>query len=325
MSEAEAAGGRLQLADMISFRFHLVSLVAVFLALGLGVLAGTTVLNKGIVTVLEAQTENLREQSAELRARVERLEGEARMWGAFGNAALDHLVSEALPGRDVILITQDGADGAGVQGARGALEEAGADLRAVLSVNRRMTLERETDRQALALALGTSGDDPGALQVQAAEALAIRLAFGASGETSDDDVLAGLMEAGFLVNQGPGLDGDALQQLGGNGEVFVVVAGGPEDPTLTPGEFLVPLIRRLVLQGEAVAAAENLHSQYEFVGLLRGDGTVSDQMVTQDNIDQVPGEVGLVLALQGLLTNGHGGHYGVKGGASGAIPPPAGG
>src|SRR5919106_516234 len=306
---------------MISFRFHLVSLVAVFLALGLGVLAGTTVLNKGIVTVLEAQTENLREQSADLRARGDRLEGEARMWTAFGNEAMQHLVSGALPGREVILITQEGTDGAGVQGARRALEEAGADLRAVLSVDRRMTLDRGSDRQALALVLGTSGDDPGALRAQAAEALAIRLAFG----TSDDDVLARLIDAGFLVNQGPGLDGTGLEQLGGNGEVFVVVAGGPEDPAPTPSEFLVPFVRRLVLQGEAVAAAENLDSQYEFVGLLRGDGSVSDQMVTQDNVDRVAGEVGLVLALQGLLTDGRGGHFGVKGGASGSIPPASGG
>ena len=83
---------------MISFRFHLVSLVAVFLALGLGVLAGTTVLNKGIVSVLEAQTNELRETSASLRQRVDRLEGEARMWSAFGNQAMEHLVAGALPG-----------------------------------------------------------------------------------------------------------------------------------------------------------------------------------------------------------------------------------
>ncbi|HEV8682610.1 MAG TPA: copper transporter [Actinomycetota bacterium] len=306
---------------MISFRFHLVSLVAVFLALGLGVLAGTTVLNKGIVTVLEGQTQTLREQSADLRNRVVRLEGEVRMSSEFEKQVMEHLISGRLPGTDVILITQEGADGAGIQGARRALEEAGAEVRAVLSIDRRMTLDRGSDRQALALAIGSADADPGDLRAQTADALAIRLAFGSRGA----DVLARLIEAGFLVNQGPGLDGDALRQLGGNGEVFVVVAGGQEDPLPTPSDFLVPLVRGLVLQGEAVAAAENLESQYEFVGLLRGDGEVSDQMVTQDNVDRIPGEVGLVLALQQLLTDGRGGHYGVKGGADGTIPPAGGG
>jgi hypothetical protein len=306
---------------MISFRFHLVSLVGVFLALGLGVLAGTTVLNKGIVTVLEAQTQELRETSASLRDRVERLEAEARLWSAFGNQAMEHLVSDRLVGTDVILITQEGTDGAGLQGVRRAMEGAGADLRAVFSIDRRMSLDRGSDRQALALAIGTPDGDPRDLRAQAAEALAIRLAFGSSG----DDMLALLIEAGFLVNQGPGLDGDALRQLGGNGEVFVFVAGGQVEPAPAPSDFLVPLVRRLVLQGETVAATENLESQYEFVGLLRGDGAVSDQMVTQDNVDRVPGEVGLVLALRDLMIDGRGGHYGVKGGADGTIPAPAGG
>jgi hypothetical protein len=180
-----------------------------------------------------------------------------------------------------------------------------------------MTLDRGSDRQALAVAIGTSSDDPESLRAETAEALAIRLGFGTTG----DDVLAHLLEAGFLVNQGPGLDGDALGQLGGNGEVYVVVAGGPEAPSPAPSDFLVPLVRRLVLQGAAVAAAESWDSQYEFVGLLRGDGEVSGRMVTQDNVDRVPGEVGLVLALDGLLSDGQGGHYGVKGGASGPIPP----
>jgi Copper transport outer membrane protein, MctB len=304
---------------MISFRFHLVSLVGVFLALGLGVLAGTTVLNKGIVTVLEAQTRELRETSASLRDRVERLEGEARMWSAFGTEAMEHLVSDRLAGTDVILITQEGTDGAGLQGVRRAMDGAGADLLAVFSIDQRMSLDRGSDRQALALAIGTPDGDPRDLQAQAAEALAIRLAFGSSG----DDVLARLIEAGFLVNQGPGLDGDALRQLGGNGEVFVFVAGGQNEPAPAPSEFLVPLVRRLVLQGETVAAAENLETQYEFVGLLRGDGAVSGQMVTQDNVDRVPGEVGLVLALRDLMIDGRSGHYGVKGGADGTIPSPA--
>jgi copper transport outer membrane protein MctB len=302
---------------MISFRFHLVSLVAVFLALGLGVLTGTTVLNRGIVAVLEGQTEDLRERSADLRKRVERLEAELGMWSSFGNEAMNHLLEGRLPGTDVILITQEGTEGAGIQGVRRALDKAGAELRAVLSVDTRMTLDSTADRQALAQAIGAATEDPGNLRAETAEVLSIRLVFGSTG----DDVLARLLEAGFLVNQGPGLDGDALRQLGGNGEVFVVVGGGKEAPAPEPSDFLVPLVRRLVLQGEAVAAAENLESAYEFVGLLRGDGEVSDRMVTQDNVDQVPGEVGLVLALQELLSGGQGGHYGVKGGASGPIPP----
>ncbi|HYH28079.1 MAG TPA: copper transporter, partial [Actinomycetota bacterium] len=59
---------------MISFRFHLVSLVAVFLALGLGILAGTTVLDRQIVSQLERQTDRLSRTAEGLREDVRALQ-----------------------------------------------------------------------------------------------------------------------------------------------------------------------------------------------------------------------------------------------------------
>jgi hypothetical protein len=43
--------------------------------------------------------------------------------------------------------------------------------------------------------------------------------------------------------------------------------------------------------------------------------------VTQDNVDQLPGEISLVLAVEDLLDEGEPGHYGVKSGATGLMPP----
>lgn len=304
----------------MSFRFHLVSLVAVFLALGLGVVIGTTVINRGIVLQLERQTDTLLETSAALRARVDELEQEVEMWAAFGGETAEHLLGGRLPGIQVVLVTQEGADGRGIDGLRRALEEAGAQVRAVLSVGRRMALEQEADRAALAAALRTTAAPPGQLRLRAAETLAARLAFGGG----DDDVLARLLGAGFLVNQGPGLS-EGLQAIGGQGQVFVVVAGGTAPPPLEPADFLVPLVRELVVDGGTVAAAEGMGSQYEFVRALRGDGSVSPRMVTQDNVDRTPGQVGLVLALDDLIERGRPGHYGVKDGAAGLLPEPPGG
>ena len=42
---------------MISFRYHLVSIVAVFLALALGVVVGTTVVKPGLVDQIRHQTD----------------------------------------------------------------------------------------------------------------------------------------------------------------------------------------------------------------------------------------------------------------------------
>ena len=45
---------------MISFRYHLVSIIAVFLALALGIVVGTTALNGPITTDLRKQVNTLK-------------------------------------------------------------------------------------------------------------------------------------------------------------------------------------------------------------------------------------------------------------------------
>ena len=55
---------------MINFRFHLVSLIAVFLALGLGILVGSTVIDQKIVNRLDTEIDSVRKENDE-RARRE--------------------------------------------------------------------------------------------------------------------------------------------------------------------------------------------------------------------------------------------------------------
>jgi hypothetical protein len=304
---------------VISFRFHLVSLVAVFLALGLGVLTGTTVLNRGIVAQLERQTDQLVRGSDDLREDVRRLEERDDMWSAFGDSVMTPLVSGRLTNRPVLIVTQEGTDENSIDGAQAVLEDAGAEIRALLSVSGRMGLAAPADREALAEVLGEQITDPEALLARAAEVLAERLAFGPNGNT---DVLAGLLREGLVVDQGPQLDEAALRELGGPDQPVVVVGGGPDPDSLDPSGFLVPLTRVMAEAGLDVAAAEPMdlgEAGQPFVEVLRGDGEVSALIATQDNVDQVPGQIGLVLALQDLM-EGASGHYGVKDGASSAIP-----
>lgn len=300
---------------MISFRFHLVSIVAVFLALGLGVLAGTTVVNERVVEQLERQTDVLLEQNGQLRDRVDDLERQAEVWSSFGDQTMDHLVDGRLTGTEVVLVTQEGTDDDVIEAARGALSDGGADIRAVLSVRGRMALGDDGDAADLAEALDVPAASPDGLPELAAEALAARLALGPGTE----DALQRLLAAGFVGTSGPGLD---LGTVGRPDQVVVVVAGGSGEPAIDPQAFLVPLVERLVEDGGSVVAAESLRTRYDFVRILRGDGAVDGRIVTLDNVDQTPGKVGLVLALDLLVSEGRGGDYGVKGGADRLIPVP---
>ena len=304
---------------MISFRFHLVSLVAVFLALGVGVLTGTTVINRGIVTRLENQTAQLSRNLDDVRTSVARLEAEADTWTAFGEEAMAPLLAGRLTGSQVVMVTQEGTDGDSIAGVRRALEESGADLVALLSVSERMAAATEADREALAAAVGSDPASDGATIVsEAARQLAARLADGPNGTNT----LEALLDGDFLVVQGARLEDEGLRSLGGSEQVVVLMAGGPASSRLDPESFLVPMVEGLVAGGVRVAAGEPLRGQEEeppFVTTLRGDGDISGQIATQDNVDQLPGQIGLALAVEDLLL-GSPGHYGVKDGATRPFP-----
>jgi hypothetical protein len=304
---------------VISFRFHLVSIVAVFLALGLGVLTGTTVLNRGIVAQLQNQTDALAGQADRLRADVDALRGQSEMWAGFGAEVMEPLVSGRLADREVVIVTQDGTDDDSIAGVRRALEEAGAELEALLLVSDRMSLGSEADRAALAELIGADqSTDAETVAAAAAQALAERLALGPTGT----GILEALVRGGFLVDEGPSLGDEGFRTVGGPDQAVVVMAGGPAASRLQPTRFLVPLVEGLVRDGAPVAAAEPANGEDQeppFVTLLRSDGEVSASIATQDNVDLAPGQIGLILALEDLL-EGVAGHYGVKDGASRLLP-----
>jgi hypothetical protein len=307
---------------VISFRFHLISLVAVFLALGLGVLTGTTVINRGIVTQLENQTEDLSTQLDGVRQEVAELQALRELWSVFGEEVREPLLAGRLAGRRVVVVAQDGTDDGSIDGLLVSLRSAAAapeDVVGPIFLTGRLALRSETERAELAAILGVPvTEDAEVLRDQAAALLADRLAFGASG----DEVLEEMLGAGFLVDEGRHLEEADLRALGGPGQVVVTVAGGPAGSSLNPEAFLVPLVEELARDQAVVAAGEPVNGEEEeppFVSVIRSDGDLASQVATQDNLDQMPGQIGMVVAIEHLL-DGVAGHYGVKDGATRPFP-----
>lgn len=294
--------------------------MAVFMALGLGVLAGTTVLDQLIVAGLEEQARVLERDLAQVRDENAELQSQVDTLGDFADEIMPYVIEGRLTGQEAVLITQEGTDDTAINRVVEGLEAAGAEVQALLSVGDRMALPAEDDRQDLARVIGAEEvTDPVELKLLTVEAIADRLSFGPEAE----DLLLELIQAEFLLNPGPGLGEQGLGQLAA-ADLVVVVGGGSEQPALRPDRFLVPLVAALAGNGDdhLVAAAESFESTYEFVTLLRSDGETASRIVTQDNVDELPGEVGLVLALEDLMVFGEAGHYGRKEGASNLIPPP---
>ena len=294
---------------MISWRYHVVSIVAVVLAFGLGILAGSSVVGDELVDQLRQNTQQAREERDEALALVEQHR-------AFAEGLRPTLRDGVLTGEEAVVLTMGGVD----EPARVTVEEltaAGVDVLATLELDPRIT-DAETPENVAAIeeVLGLVGSDPDSLTGRLADALAVRLAAGP--EEGEEDLLGALMAAG-LVTADRDLDEDALLGIGGAGQLMVVAAGGraPRD-LAAPDTFLVPFTQRLVQLGSDASGVGPTDDAYGLVRALREAPDILDcAMVTVDDIDlEAIGGITLTMGIDRLLEDPEpefrpGGDYGL--------------
>ncbi|MEO8423765.1 MAG: copper transporter [Actinomycetota bacterium] len=311
---------------MIPWRYHLVSIMAIFLALGLGVVVGTTVINPGLVKNLNNQTDELTQHVRDLQKEKLDLESELDTLGAFGEQALPYLVADALFGRQVVIVTEEGVDPRAMAETRRALDLSDAEILTMLTVRPSMSGETPAAHRELATLLGLSSTTSSDLLAsEAARSLARRLATDPVGDLSGQpDPLGEMLSQGFLTSSAPDISDSALKDIGGRGQMVVAIGGGTDDElSPTSALFMEPFLIELISSGVVSGAGESLASDEGFVTELRSsvDDSSVAPLVTVDNVDLPVGASAMVLALQEALSNGSGGDYGVKDGTTRLLPP----
>jgi len=267
----------------ISTRQHLASLVAVFLALLIGVLVGVAVMRQ---PGLEARLKDLTDEVAQRHE--ERLcAGVAK---EFAERALPILMRDKLNGRSVaMLVTATSHAGAAERAIRDALEVAGATVVTKATFDPDFVAHCDESRDQLLADLGLKPNPGGSL----AEAVVGRTAQAvARGDTAAFRPLSrrGLVRIDQEVDGTPTL---------------AIVVGGAKTPAPKRLEHLdLPLIRILrssptierVVGCETSDAVESVMRAYQ-----------REDVSTIDNVDTAPGQFSLVLALAGVE-----GDYGMK-------------
>jgi hypothetical protein len=319
--------------DVISLRYHIVSLVAVFLALALGIVVGSTVLQEGTVSVLRATSEAVRAESERNSTKNLELTKELGRLQSFGAAVLPDLVRGRLEGRSVVLVDTDKVDGGMRKSVRKVLEDAGAEVDAQITfADGRLALGAEADRTALGRLLAADAADPVVLRSELVKKLADRLATPSVLPQDDQrratDMITGLEDADFLADlqlSRPLADGS--DPFPRQGSIFVLL--GPADPAaIAPEAFLVPLADQVSARDAgpvagAEASAAGIPPTASWITFLRNERDVSRRVSGIDAVDTVYGQLALVEALQGQLQNQPAGQYGYESGASGLLPEKA--
>jgi hypothetical protein len=316
--------------DVISLRYHIVSLVAVFLALALGIVVGSTVLQEGTVSALRATSQEVRQRSEENRTENLALKQEISRLQAFGTAVLPEMVQDRLKGRSVVLVDTDKVDSGLRDGVRTVLEDAGANVDGQITfADDRLALGSDADRTAITRLLGVEDAAPDVLRGELVVKLAARLATSTALPQEDgqraSDMLTGLQDADFLADLklsrplAAGTDPFPRQ-----GSIFVLLGPAATATTaLAPNAFLVPLADQVSTQtGGPVAGGEAaaVPKQTSWILALRDNRAVSRRVSGIDSADTVYGQLALVQALQGSLQQLPAGQYGIKDGASGLLP-----
>jgi hypothetical protein len=97
---------------MVDFRYHLVSLISVFLALAIGVVFGTTALNGVVLDNLRKQVDTQSHEKAALHDDLDDARGTISRDDDWVRAAAPILIGGSLTGRRVVVITAPGVAGA---------------------------------------------------------------------------------------------------------------------------------------------------------------------------------------------------------------------
>jgi copper transport outer membrane protein MctB len=302
---------------MINLRYHIVSLVAVFLALSIGVIAGTTVLNDQVVKGLKASDRTLKNTLNTQQDAIDGLQRELSLWEAFGASIEPGLVDGRLRGKKVVVLTANGVDGKLVGDIQDEIVRAGGSRVGSITFTNRWMLADDSVRRQLAIAIGASAtDDASDLEKQAAQRLAQRFAVPGN-PAAQGDLLQTLQKDGFLT---------VSDQTGGSfppsGALLLWLSSGSVDPQPPDAQFTIPLLRGLagvtpIAVGEPLASADSLTDQ------IRGDATLLQTVATIDHADTIPGRIALIAALRQIAAGGPAPHYGVRRGTSGIAPTPS--
>jgi len=137
---------------MINFRYHVVSLTAVFLALVIGVAMGSTVISKATVDGLRSNVKRVETRIDSTQAQNSLLRSRLSAFQQQNNELTDQIVSrtvaDSLTDVPVLMIASKGIDQTSLNQARSTLLDAGARFDGTLLVNDRLALSGASGQRA---------------------------------------------------------------------------------------------------------------------------------------------------------------------------------
>lgn len=310
---------------MISLRYHVISIAAVFLALALGVVLGSTTLSSTLLSGLSGQKEDLGRQVSQLQD--ERSQLKARLAGAdsFAGGIGPRAVADALANRTVAVIRTPDVPRADRDAVQDLISEAGGRVTADVQLNEAFGDPNKADqlrdmvtRMIPAGAKLPTASDPGTLAGGLFGSLLLLDENNKPQATGNEitSAMTGLAAGGFVrADEAPQPAQLALVLTGGARS-----GDGAGEAATTLARFATQMDRSGA--GTVLAGTRGSAEGTGAIGVARADGSSGSVLSTVDNMDSGAGRVVTVLALAEQL-QGRAGQYGTGGNAQAMAPESA--
>ncbi|MGH3955516.1 copper transporter [Mycobacteroides salmoniphilum] len=314
---------------MITLRQHAISLAAVFLALAVGVVLGSGLLNDTLLSGLRDDKRTQQRQIEDLNQDKNALGEKLNAASNFDATMAPRMVKDALGDRKVVLFTTPEADRSDVDGIAQLISTAGGSVSGRVGLTDQFTDANQGERLRTIVnssilpagtQLRTDAVDQGS---QAGDLVGIVLQIAphkpeepAPPVTDEqrDIALSALRQSGFISYT----DGQVSA-----GNLAVIVTGGalPDDAGnkgSSVARFAAALDRRgsgTVLVGRS-GSANGIAS----IAVTRADGSMASAASTVDDVEMSSGRITTILALR-EQSDGHSGRYGLGPGATSITVP----
>ncbi len=309
---------------MINFRYHVVSLTAVFLALAIGLVVGTAALNGPVADTLKDRVDALSKDNSNYREQANQYREELNRTQDFATEVAPALLNGKLTARKILVVVlpsgQDYADG-----VTSMLTVAGATITGTVTVQDKffdpanafelLDLADKASQPTVpaeGLPLNSDGVETSsallavallqkAQPVVAADLTAVLAAYTEPGYLSVSDRIVPGAEATVVVSGLPPVDRDAAKK---NQNAVTLTTQFAKD-------------RPLVVGGNGIGDGN-------LVAEIRADPTLVKSISTVDNVSTEQGQLATTLAVVERVVAGKVGQYGLSAGATSQVPKAAG-
>jgi len=322
---------------VIDFRYHLVSIVAVFLALAIGIVLGSTELQGPAFSLLDKTTSKLQSELGQVSSQRDTAQQQATESELYAQAVEPTVLHDLLTGHRLLIVTEPGAQSSVVSGITTAAIHAGATVTGQINLQPKFFDTSGTAQDSLnqttvnvAQTAGIQLDASATYQQQAAQVIASEILTaspapaGSSPPAGSQGTDAATMLQAYAASQFLSTSGKPATPA--TLAVVVTPQNAPSDGSADQlAQVLVPLVQELAAKSAAtvVVGSSGGSAAGSPISVLRSN-SVSSQVSSVDDADLAAGQTVAMQALAVELAGGKAGSYGfTANGASAIAPSPA--